>query len=136
MPPCGGRLAVPVRMGNYSRNVLDMYLGFLHNGRNGGLKENRLPSDRIPARIVVPDPRVFIVHKLWLNRQEDRQPVKKPRDRQQAMAVTKLIRQYLPQYEFTSSEVKMFPKDVVEVVCLYHLGIIMLRSGTTSIDNW
>ena len=73
-------------------------------------------NDGLPARIVVPDPRAFIVHKLWLSRQEDRQPVKKPRDRQQGVAVMKLIRRYLPQYEFTPSELKMFPKDVVELV--------------------
>ncbi len=72
-------------------------------------------EDGFPARIVVPDPRSFVVHKLWLSQQKDRQPVKKPRDRMQAMAVMKLIRQYLPQYKLTPSDLKMFPKDVVEL---------------------
>ncbi len=37
-------------------------------------------------------------------------------DFQQALAVMNLIRQYLPQYELTPSDLKMFPKDVVELL--------------------
>ena len=70
-------------------------------------------QDGLPARMVVPDPRAFVMHQLWLSEQEDREPAKKPRDRMQAVAVARVVREYLPQYKFVSSELKMFPKDVV-----------------------
>jgi hypothetical protein len=54
------------------------------------------------------------LHKLWLSEQPDREPVKKQRDRDQGLSVAQLIIQYLPQYQFNSSELRMFPKDVVQ----------------------
>jgi hypothetical protein len=54
------------------------------------------------------------LHKLWMNEQEDREPVKKVRDRDQAVAVAKLVLQYLPQYRFNAAELRMFPRDVVQ----------------------
>ena len=71
-------------------------------------------DDGYPAPLVVPDPRTFALHKLWLSEQLDREPVKKQRDRDQGLAVAQLIIQYLPQYQFDSSELRMFPKDVVQ----------------------
>jgi hypothetical protein len=70
--------------------------------------------DGFPAQMVVPDPRAFVIHKLWLSRQKDRNPAKKPRDRAQAVAVARLTKQYLPQYEFATSQLKMFPKSLVK----------------------
>ena len=71
-------------------------------------------DDGYPAPLVVPDPRTFALHKLWLSEQPDREPVKKQRDRDQGLSVAQLIIQYLPQYQFNSSELRMFPKDVVQ----------------------
>ncbi|MEA3279105.1 MAG: nucleotidyltransferase domain-containing protein, partial [Thermodesulfobacteriota bacterium] len=71
-------------------------------------------DDGYPALLVVPDPRAFALHKLWLSEQEDREPVKKQRDHDQGLAVAQLIIQYLPQYQFNTSELRMFPKDVVQ----------------------
>jgi hypothetical protein len=71
-------------------------------------------ADGFPAPMVVPDPRAFVLHKLWLSQQDDREPTKKPRDNAQALAVASLILRYLPQYEFHPSELKMFPMDVVK----------------------
>ena len=71
-------------------------------------------DDGYPASLVVPDPRVFALHKLWLSEQADREPVKKQRDHDQGLAVAQLIIQYLPQYQFNTSELRMFPKDVVQ----------------------
>ena len=45
--------------------------------------------------MVVPDPRAFAVHKLWLSSQKDREAVKKKRDRSQTLAIRKLILQYI-----------------------------------------
>lgn len=71
-------------------------------------------EDGFPALMVVPDPRAFSLHKLWLSKQEDREPLKRRRDQSQGIAVAKLALNYLPQYKFTQSELRMFPADVVE----------------------
>ncbi len=71
-------------------------------------------DDGYPATMVVPDPRAFAIHKLWLSRQTDREPIKKGRDRSQSLAVCKLILQYMPEHEFDPAELRMFPKDLVK----------------------
>lgn len=71
-------------------------------------------ADGVPVRLVVPDPRAFVVNKLWLSGRKDRDPIKKPRDRAQAVAVATVVRRYLPAYEFKSSKLRMFPRGEVE----------------------
>ena len=66
-----------------------------------------------PATLVVPDPRALALHKLWLSQQENREPAKRSRDRVQAMALAELILRYLPQYYFFSSQLNLFPPEVV-----------------------
>jgi hypothetical protein len=66
-----------------------------------------------PATLVVPDPRALALHKLWLSQQADRDPSRKVRDRVQAMALAELILRYLPQYDFFSSQLNLFPAEVV-----------------------
>jgi hypothetical protein len=63
--------------------------------------------------MVVPDPRAFAVHKLWLSSQEDREAVKKNRDHSQALAVCKLILQYMPEFEIRKEDLRMFPEAIV-----------------------
>lgn len=70
-------------------------------------------DDGFPATMVAPDPRAFAIHKLWLSRQVDREPSKKTRDRSQALAVCRLVLQYLPEFQFEPEDLRMFPKDVV-----------------------
>lgn len=53
-----------------------------------------------PARMRVPDPRVFALHKAWLSQQADREPLKKPRDLAQARVVAATVRDYLPHLPF------------------------------------
>jgi hypothetical protein len=66
-------------------------------------------NDGYPAVMAVPDPRAFSIHKIWLSSQPDRNPVKKPRDRSQGLGVAQLVTQFMPQYPFKISELKMFP---------------------------
>ncbi|CAB5154183.1 hypothetical protein D3OALGA1CA_4613 [Olavius algarvensis associated proteobacterium Delta 3] len=70
-------------------------------------------DDGFPATMVVPDPRAFAIHKLWLSDQTDRDAVKKKRDRSQAMAVCKLILQYMPEFKIRKEELRMFPEDII-----------------------
>jgi hypothetical protein len=37
-------------------------------------------EDGWPLRLIVPEPRTFALHKLWVSRREDRDPLKRPRD--------------------------------------------------------
>ncbi len=73
-------------------------------------------DDGYPAAIAVPDPRAFALHKLWLSEQPDREPVKKQRDYDQGITIAGLVVQYLPNYPFRKSELRMFPKDVIRRV--------------------
>jgi len=52
-------------------------------------------EDGLPVRFVVPDPRVFALHKLWLSLQPDRSPLKRKRDFRQGSAVGQIAIEYL-----------------------------------------
>lgn len=67
-----------------------------------------------PVLMPVPDPRAFALHKVWLSKQSDREPVKKQRDFNQAVMVVELLRDYLPNYPLDSKIMKYFPKSVWE----------------------
>jgi len=71
-------------------------------------------DDGMPAPMIVPDPRAFALHKFWLSSQDDREPIKKQRDRGQAIAVGKLVVEHLPNHRFDASELRMFPLEVVK----------------------
>ena len=59
-------------------------------------------------------PATLVIHKMWLSKLFDREPMKKSRDKEQAIVVFRLINQYLPQYQFNRDELKMFPKSIVD----------------------
>ncbi|MGD9238903.1 MAG: nucleotidyltransferase domain-containing protein [Desulfobacterales bacterium] len=71
-------------------------------------------DDGYPVSMVVPDPRAFSIHKVWLSEQPDREAIRKKRDHDQGLAIALLVIKYLPQYKFEASELRMFPKDVVQ----------------------
>lgn len=67
-----------------------------------------------PVFMAVPDPRAFMIHKVWLSKQHEREPVKKQRDYEQALMVLGLLNEYLPQFPLNQSDMKYFPKHVIE----------------------
>lgn len=67
-----------------------------------------------PVRIVAPDPRAFAVHKLWLSRRSDRNPLKRRRDEAQARAVANLVKGYLIHLPFEGAPLRSFPKSLVD----------------------
>jgi len=75
-------------------------------------------DDGYPANIVAPDPRAFALHKLWLSTQPDREPIKRKRDYNQALAVCGTVLAFLPTYKFNREELRMFPKEIVEKALL------------------
>jgi hypothetical protein len=54
--------------------------------------------DATPARMTVPDPRWFALQKLWMSRQEKRNPLKRPKDAKQGMALLTVIKDWMPQF--------------------------------------
>ena len=71
-------------------------------------------EDGFPAAMVVPEPRAFALHKSWLAGQVDREPIKKARDRQQALTVARVTVQYFPDHPFNREDLRMFPQEVIE----------------------
>jgi len=66
-----------------------------------------------PLRIVTSDPRIFAVHKFWLSRRIDRDPIKRRRDAGQARAVAALVAGYFPHLPFAAADLRVLPKEVV-----------------------
>lgn len=93
LPPEAGHLQYLLTSPRFSQVVI---------GRDGG-----------PATLTAPDPWAFALNRLWWSRQEDRDAATRSRDRSQALAVAGLVLRYLPQYDFSPSELDMFPRDLV-----------------------
>lgn len=63
------------------------------------------PIDRVvvcrdgkPARLYVPDPRYFALHKLWMSRQAKRNPNKRGKDQKQGHLLLDTVRDAMPHY--------------------------------------
>ena len=69
-------------------------------------------DDGYASKMICPDPRSFALHKIWLSVQPDRDPVRRKRDRHQALAVAFLVARYLPGFPFAAADLRMFPKEV------------------------
>lgn len=65
-----------------------------------------------PLQFTSPDPRSFALHKLWLSRREDRDPLKKSRDEAQARTVAEMVHLYLPHLRFDDSALDAMPKSL------------------------
>ena len=65
----------------------------------------------LPVAICCVDPRVFALHKLWLSKQEDRNHLKRPRDKSQAEAVGALAAGYF-NLNFASEELSALPQSL------------------------
>ena len=62
-----------------------------------------IDEDGWPVPMRVPDPRAFALHKAWLSGLPTREPIKKPRDLDQARAVAQLVQDEMPQLSFEST---------------------------------
>ncbi|MGU3361645.1 GSU2403 family nucleotidyltransferase fold protein [Methylobacterium sp. M6A4_1b] len=62
-----------------------------------------------PLTMVVPDPRAFALHKLWLAGRTDRDPLKQGRDRAQADLLATLIASRLPNLRFDDPALDALP---------------------------
>jgi hypothetical protein len=84
-----------------------------------------------PVRIVAPDPRVWAVHKLWLSKRADRQPIKRHRDAAQAEAVGALVANYLTHLPFKQSSCGCFLRNLSPELPIFSERTINPNTGTS-----
>lgn len=69
----------------------------------------------MPLRVATVDPRAFVLHKWFVSRQPDREPMKRIRDENQARLVASMIRNELPFLPFlplTRTISRIFPRTL------------------------
>ncbi|KQP36779.1 nucleotidyltransferase domain-containing protein [Methylobacterium sp. Leaf100] len=71
-----------------------------------------------PLTMVVPDPRAFALHKLWLAGREDREPLKRQRDQAQAKLIAGLVTSRLPHLRFDDPALAALPRALREQATL------------------
>jgi hypothetical protein len=90
-----------------------------------------------PLEMVVPDPRAFSLHKLWLSRRRDRDPAKARRDEAQARLVAELIASRLPLYSFDEAEaLSAIPSSLKSLLPNLLLSPAPPPSSGSSEPNW
>lgn len=68
--------------------------------------------DGSPARIVAPDPRWFALHKLWMSQQAKRNPLKRPKDHKQGMALLDAVATAMPHYPLDDAFEASLPNEL------------------------
>ena len=68
--------------------------------------------DGSPARIVAPDPRWFALQKLWMSEQAKRNPLKRPKDLRQGMALLNVVFETMPQYPLDDAFEAALPAEL------------------------
>jgi hypothetical protein len=74
-----------------------------------------LGADGIPVRMVVPEPRTFALHKLWVSRREDRSPLKSVKDLAHARIIAKLATAHLG-LPLSAKAMAWLPKELKSLV--------------------
>lgn len=72
-------------------------------------------EDGWPLRIVVPEPRTFALHKLWVSRRDDRQSLKRPRDEAHSKVVVEIVNTYMRQ-PFKAEDMQWLPTELKELI--------------------
>ena len=75
-------------------------------------RETIVGSSGRMAQMITVDPRAFVLFKLWMAEQPDRDPLKRTRDVNQANVVVDLINERLPQFDF--KDIKNFPTEIAD----------------------
>lgn len=88
--------------------------------------------DGSPARLVVPDPRWFALQKLWMSRQEKRNPLKRPKDSKQAIALLDVVAEHMPHLPMDDS----FERDVPDALKSLYEEWKAATSANPTILNW
>jgi len=74
-----------------------------------------IADNGFPVRFVVPEPRVFALHKLWVSLQPTRGPIKHKRDLRQAEAIVQLSLDYF-NLRFDDPAIKALPAELTAII--------------------
>ncbi len=108
-PPWKENIPDRISVGDLNPSGIDSLKWLLASPR---FKSTVIAQDGTPAPMVSPDPRAFAIHKMWLSRQNDRDPGKKNRDQKQALSVASLVKEKLHHLKFGNEAELMFPSEV------------------------
>ncbi len=75
------------------------------------LEQTVIADDGWPVRIVVPEPRTFALHKLWVSRQDSRKPLSRTKDAAHAALVGQIIRTY-SNSRFLAKDMPWLPQEL------------------------
>ena len=90
-----------------------------------------IAEDGYPVRFIVPDPRVFALHKMWLSTHPTRDPLKRKRDFHQGEAVAGLALEYL-NLSFDDEAINKLPSELTSM----RTGLIdRLRSRRSAVGQ-
>lgn len=78
--------------------------------------------DGTPARIIAPDPRWFALHKLWMAAQAKRNPLKRPKDRKQGIALLEAVAETMPQYPLNAAFEAELPEELLVIYEAWRRG--------------
>lgn len=68
-----------------------------------------------PVRLFAPDPRMFALHKYWVSMRPDRNPLKSPKDKKQAVAIVELVAKCMPHLRFDVAFIEALPAPLQEI---------------------
>lgn len=68
--------------------------------------------DGSPARLVSPDPRWFALQKLWMSKQDKRNPLKRDKDEKQGMALLDAVQHTMPHFPLDEAFEAEIPSDL------------------------
>lgn len=85
-------------------------------------------EDGQPLWMCCVDPRVFALHKFWVSKRDDREPVKKRRDAEQARAVATVASEYLSM-DFQAKDLSVLPIDLTRAAKDLVANVRRNRSG-------
>ena len=74
-----------------------------------------IADNGFPVRFVVPEPRVFALHKLWVSIQPTRDPIKRKRDLHQAEAIAQLSLDYF-NLSFDDPPIRALPNELTAMI--------------------
>ncbi|WP_105440266.1 nucleotidyltransferase domain-containing protein [Neorhizobium sp. T25_13] len=72
-----------------------------------------------PVIMSVPDPRSFALHKLWVSERDDRDAIKKRRDRDQADLVARLLAEHMPHLRFDDPALQALPSELRQLAARF-----------------
>ncbi len=105
----------PPRVSDHAADLLPVEIAGLKWIESSPMVEHIVIDEKgFPLNMVVPDPRVFAMHKAWVAQRDDRTPEKSRRDRWQADTVAALVVKYLPHLDFTGTDLMALPAPVRE----------------------